>query len=243
MSESDHARTCPSCRGAMTTHDFEKRLGGQLELDICFPCQGIWFDEYESTQLSPGSIIALFKLIQNHRDVQRLPLGESLHCPLCRDRLQHGLDRVKAGVFNYHRCLRQHGRFTTFAQFMTEKGFVRQLSSLEIDRLKANIGVIRCNSCGAPVDIKTDPVCGHCRSPMVVLDPTAVEQALAGYHQAEVRRTNVDPLAMADAIIEGERAKKSKKNEFFATPDRSSGPELGDLLLNGIDVVWSILRH
>ena len=48
----------------MSPHRFDKSLGGFLEIDFCFACQGIWFDDYESSQLTPGSVIALFKLIQ-----------------------------------------------------------------------------------------------------------------------------------------------------------------------------------
>ena len=238
------ATRCPSCRGAMSAHRFEKKLGGTLDLDLCFPCQGIWFDEYESSQLAPGGVIALFKLIQVHRDDQRLPLADPVHCPRCDEPLKHGMDRVKSGTFNYHRCLQQHGRFTTFAQFMTEKGFVRHLTGLEVAALQERLGVVRCNSCGAPVDIKRDPVCGHCRSPLVVLDPDAVEQALAGYHQAELKRVTVDPNAMADAIIAAERAKK-------VVPPAGRGEALeglinrgiGDLLIDGVGALLSRMHR
>ena len=30
-----------------------RRDTGFVELDLCFPCQGIWFDEFESYQISP----------------------------------------------------------------------------------------------------------------------------------------------------------------------------------------------
>jgi hypothetical protein len=228
----------------MSPHRFEKKLGGSLELDLCFPCQGIWFDEYESAQLAPGGVIDLFKLIQQHRDEQRLPLADLVHCPRCNEALKHGMDRVRSGMFNYHRCLQQHGRFTTFAQFMTEKGFVRQLTGMEVEALQAKLGVVRCNSCGAPVDIKRDPVCGHCRSPLVVLDPEAVEQALAGYHQAELKRTHLDPEAMADAIIATERAKKTGVHRGRGDAiGMALNRDLGDLLVDGIGVLLSTLRR
>ena len=227
----------------MSAHRFEKVLGGFLQLDLCFSCQGIWFDDYESSQLTPGSVIALFKLIQQHREDQRLPLAGRVSCPRCDEPLKHAIDRVKSGVFNYHRCLQQHGRFTTFAQFMTEKGFVRQLSGGEIAALQRGIGVVRCNSCGAPVDIKHDPVCGHCRSPLVVLDPAAVERALAGYHQAEVARNALDPLAMADLLIANERTRKGDRYGDVRTGGTVLDAELGDLLIGGIDLVWSLLRR
>lgn len=228
----------------MSAQRFATKLGGALDLDLCFACQGIWFDEYESSQLAPGGVIELFKLIQAHRADPRLPLADPVFCPRCDEPLKHGMDRVKSGTFNYHRCLQQHGRFTTFAQFMTEKGFVRQLTGGEIDALKARLGVVRCNSCGAPVDIKRDPVCAHCRSPLVMLDADAVEQALAGYHQAELRRTTVDPSALADAIVAGERARKDAGLRGAAgRVEQAINADLGDLLVSGIDIVWSALRR
>ena len=47
----------------MTKHRFERVHHGEVTFDLCFPCQGIWFDEFESVQLTPGGIIELFKLI------------------------------------------------------------------------------------------------------------------------------------------------------------------------------------
>ena len=176
----------------MLKRRFERLHHGEVVLDLCFPCQGIWFDDFESVQITPGGIIELFKLIHEHRDGQRLPLRDPLHCPRCNENLLHGLDLARhGGQFNYHRCLQKHGRFTTFAQFMIEKGFVRQLTAAEISNLAVKVGTIRCNSCGAPVDIRKDHVCTHCRSPIAILDPAAVEQALARYQQAEVKRTTV----------------------------------------------------
>jgi hypothetical protein len=228
----------------MSAHVFEKKIGGRIELDLCFACQGIWFDEYESAQLAPGGVIDLFRLIQAHRDDQRLPLADPVFCPRCDEPLKHGMDRVRSGMFNYHRCLQQHGRFTTFAQFMTEKGFVRHLTGVEVAALQEGLGVVRCNSCGAPVDIRREPVCGHCRSPLVVLDPQAVEQALAGYHQAELKRTHADPEAMADAIIASERARKAGRTGAQARGvEHLINRDLGDLLVDGVGALLSSLRR
>ena len=113
----------------MTKHRFERLHHGEVILDMCFSCQGIWFDEFESVQITPGGVVELFKLLHDHHDDQRTPLRDPLKCPRCSEKLLHGLDVAKhGGKFNYHRCLQKHGRFTTFAQFMIEKGFVRQLN-------------------------------------------------------------------------------------------------------------------
>lgn len=237
---------CPSCRQPMLQQRFERLLHGEVELDLCFHCQGIWFGDYESVQITPGGIIELFKLIHKNRDEQRLPLNDILRCPRCQEKLLHGLDVVKpGGKFNYHRCLQKHGRFTTFAQFMIEKGFVRQLSGAEIEELAAKVGVIRCTSCGAPVDIRKDHACSHCRSPIAILDPTAVDQALSRFQTAETRRTTRDVELLGDAIVLREREKsrqnRLKKDENAGLADGLT--DIGDLIISGVDLVRNLLHH
>jgi DNA-directed RNA polymerase subunit RPC12/RpoP len=219
----------------MLRQRFERKISGEVELDLCFACQGIWFDEYESLQLAPASVIALFKMIHEHRDEQRLPLAATMSCPRCSERLIASQDRVKSGLFNYLRCLQQHGRFITFGQFMIEKGFVRQLSGAEINELKARIGVIRCAGCGAPVDIRKDSACSHCRAPIAILDPQAVEAALAGYQQVAMRQAVAPaPEVLADAILSNERERSRRQREQGNAGD----VDLGDLLLDGVAMIW-----
>ena len=221
----------------MGAHRFPRKLSGEVELDLCFTCQGIWFDDYESLHLAPAGVIDLFKLIHERRDDQRLPLASPLRCPRCNERLIQSQDRVKSGLFNYQRC-GQHGRFISFAQFMIEKGFVRQLSGAEIREISARIAVVRCTGCGAPVDIRKQSACGHCRAPIAILDPQAVEQALAGYHRAAVKQAApTDPAALAEAVLLTERERSRRQRERGTVLDA----DLGDLLLDGVAMVWNRL--
>lgn len=75
---------CPSCQQTMSKHRFERLHHGEVILDLCYACQGIWFDDFESVQITPGGIIELFKLLNEHRDDLRQPLRDPLHCPRCR---------------------------------------------------------------------------------------------------------------------------------------------------------------
>ncbi len=227
----------------MVQQTFARQTHGEVELDLCFSCHSIWFDDFESVQITPGGIIELFKLIHEHRDDQRLPLRDALNCPRCNDKLLHGLDLAKAGGrFNYHRCLQKHGRLTTFAQFMIEKGFIRQLTAAEISELAVRIGVVRCTGCGAPVDIRRDHACGHCRSPIAILDPDAVEQALARYQQAEVKRKTPNMDALADAIVMRER-EKSRQKRLKHEPENVGIIDAIDLLSAGAEFVWTLIKH
>jgi hypothetical protein len=222
----------------MSARRFARKLGGEVALDLCFPCQGIWFDGYESLQLAPGGVIDLFKLIHEHSHDQRLPLTGHLCCPRCNEQLIPSQDRVKSGLFNYLRCGQHHGRFITFGQFMIEKGFVRQLTSAEVRELSVYIGVVHCTGCGAPVDIRKDSACRHCRAPIAILDARAVEAALAGYQQAVLQQAAPpDPTQLGEAILHHERERSRARRERGNVPD--SG--IGDLLLDGISMVWDRL--
>jgi hypothetical protein len=225
----------------MEKRRFERMHHGEVIIDLCFHCHGIWFDEFESLQITPGGIIELFRLIHEHRDQQRLPLRDVLHCPRCDERLLHGLDRSKhGGQFNYHRCLQKHGRFTTFAQLMIEKGFVRQLSDGEIDELALKVGTVRCTGCGAPVNIRQDHACLHCRAPIAILDPDAVDKALSRFDQAETRRTTRDVDMLGDAIILAEREKSRYEREQRLQRNQM---DVGDVIVSGVEMLWRILRR
>ncbi len=225
----------------MSKHRFARQYHGEVVLDLCFACQGIWFDDFESAQITPGGIIDLFKLLHEHRDDPQQPLRDPLACPRCRERLLHGLDVAKhGGRFNYHRCLQKHGRFSTFAQFMIEKGFVRQLAPAEIETLAAKVGIVRCMGCGAPVDIRREHACGHCRAPIAILDPEAVEQALQRFQNAEIRRSTIDVNALGDAIVTQER-EKSRRQREQATD--AGLVDVVDLIAAGAEFVWTLLRR
>ncbi len=232
---------CPSCRQPMTPLVLPGKVHGAVELDLCFTCQGIWLDGFESHTIAPGGIVELFKLIHEHRDDMRMPLTDPLICPRCSEKLIRGLDKTKAGQFTYHRCLQQHGRFTVFAQFMIEKGFVRQLSPLEIKELASRIQVVHCTGCGAPVDITKDAACTHCRAPIAILDPEAVKQALATYHHAEIKCTHLDPSALADAVLETERLKSQRKTANVL--NRPVEDSVGDLVVSGVEMVWGLFKR
>lgn len=223
----------------MVQQSFPRKLQGDVELDLCFSCQGIWFDEYESLQLAPAGVIDLFKLLHQHRADQRLPLGSHLLCPRCAEPLVKSQDRVRSGLFNYLRCLQQHGRFISFGQFMIEKGFVRQLTGSEIKDLAVQIGTVRCNGCGAAVDIRHDSACTHCRAPIAILDPAAVEQALASYQRAATKAlAPADPNLLAETLLyaERERNRQQRERQNLLTAD------ITDLLGAGIESVWEKLR-
>jgi len=235
--------SCASCRQPMEAHRFATRVGGAVELDICFGCQGLWFDPRENLQLAPAAVLELFELLHRHRHDAHQPLHDPLRCPRCQRVLLQGFDVVRSGRYVTHRCPEGHGRFATFSAFMVEKGFVRQMTPPEIEDLARRVDAIYCTGCGAPVDIRRDHACPHCRAAFSLLDPAAVEQALQRHASATQPDTSASPAAsrsvdLADALMAIERDRLRAQREEQKTADPTA-----DLFAAGVELVWRALSR
>lgn len=233
------ARACPGCGAAMRQQGFARKLAGMLDLDLCFDCQAIWFDAFESPQLTPGAVIDLFRTIEVERARPARPLPPLMRCVACRGRLvlTHDVERTNRIV--YYRCPDGHGRFTTFLQFLREKNFVRSLTPVEIDRLRATVAQVRCSSCGAPVDIERDAECRFCHAPISILDADAVRRTLEELGAEERRRITPDPAAAIDALLEGRRAAR----RIDAVAQALAPPEPVDLVHEALSLLTSALQE
>lgn len=229
----------------MQAHEFATNQGGMQTLDLCFPCQGIWFDRHENLKLAPAAVVELFKLLHEHRTEERRPLQNSLACPRCVRPLAHGFDLVRSGRYVLYRCTSQHGRFSTFSSFMVEKGFVRHMTRPEVADLAKRVGAIYCTGCGSPVDIRKDHACPYCRAAFSLIDPEAVTRALQGYAHASQRSTHLRPTDLADALVSLERdrtrAEREQQKERFTSSSASEASVTGDLLVAGVALVWGML--
>jgi len=235
----------------MEAHRFASTQGSVLELDLCFACQGLWFDRHENLRLTPASVVELFRLLHEHPAQGHHPLPAQLGCPRCDSALDKGFDLVRSGRYVTHRCPRQHGRFSTFSSFMVEKGFVRHLTRPEIDDLARRVGAICCTSCGAPVDIRKDHACPYCHAAFSLIDPDAVARALEGYAQASARArpgpVQGPTFDIGDALVALERDRTRAERErqqraFSGTVERADTPLTADLLAAGVALVWGMLN-
>lgn len=236
------ALACPGCSLPTTARALEGKYGQPLALDLCFACSVVWFDGFESLLLAPGAILALFTLIHEHRCEQtHRPLARPA-CPRCRVTLVETHDRQRNVAFRYWRCPAEHGRLTTFVEFLREKDFVRPLAPAELADLKAKVRTVRCESCGAPIDLEQTSTCGYCRSPVSTLDPAHVDQVLRDLHAAEEKRGTVDPTLPARLAMD-----RMQVDELFRRIEHESGRgslELGaglGLVGAGIGVVLGML--
>jgi hypothetical protein len=181
---------CPGCGYAMDAVGLAARYGRIVQIDVCGGCGGLWFDNAESQQLSPGATLRLLErlTLRPSRAVQaRSP------CPRCRQTLHEVHDQQRATKFTYRRCPSGHGRFITAYQFLREKHLVRELTGAEIDEVRARIQQVNCVNCGAPVGLSGTLACAHCGTPVSMVDPQQLRRELTTLHRADAEARALDP--------------------------------------------------
>lgn len=226
---------CPNCSSEMHQHRIASVDHRQLELDVCYQCNGIWFDDSESSRLSPDGVVDLFRLIHERGGTRASALGTHLSCVRCKSSLFEVKDIARNNRFTYHRCQRGHGRFTTFLQFLREKQFVRDLTATERSKLAAQVKQVKCSSCGGPVDLAHDPACRYCGASVSVLDRDAAQKAINHYLQERGKY----PRRPASTPSVNRRTNPNYGNDYATT----TSPELGFYLLDaGVDAVTALAR-
>jgi hypothetical protein len=195
----------------MEVHMLDGHLGRTIEVDLCEPCQSLWFDGKENLQLTPGSILELFRAIGEHVRKAELRDGELVKCPRCKAGLRRTKDMQRNTRFEYFRCPNDHGRLIAFFDFLKEKDFIRPLTPRQIGELRKNIKIVNCSNCGGPVDLAKGSECAHCGSPLSMLDMDQAERLVSQLRAADSGSKTVDPalpLALARARVETESALK-----------------------------------
>ena len=211
-----------------------ERLDGHMErdveIDLCVPCQAVWFDERENLQLTPGATLALFRLIGENVSRPSPEDRDIAKCPRCQAQLRRTQDMQRNTRFEYFRCPNNHGRLTTFLDFLKEKDFVKPLTGRQIAELRRNVQSINCSNCGAPIDLAKRSDCGHCGSPLSMLDMHQAERLVEQLRQAARTDKPIDPalpLALA-------RARREAEHAFEGLPDRTSWEWNSDSLSLGL---------
>lgn len=235
---------CPNCHQPMQVQQFERHDHGTLPVELCFSCSALWLDHLASMQLAPSAIIELFREIYQRRADSRLAVAARLACPRCRDALLLSHDLSKTGKFFYYRCPRGDGRFTPFFQFLREKQFIRNLTELELQRVRSQVRQVRCSECGAPIDLEHDSQCKYCHAPVSFIDPDAVEKALHLWSDAENRRqpqTAGKPLDTSRRSPPGTRLGDSMLLPNTGAPVAEAGSPL-DLIALGVHAIGRLFQ-
>jgi hypothetical protein len=187
-------KRCTNCSSIMSLYQLPGHYGQTIDIDACLDCNAIWFDQWESSQLSPDGVVSLFQLIHERGGAASAvgaKLKEGLRCVSCGDGMKLVNDRVKNTRFVYQSCRHGHGRLTTFYNFLSEKQFVRELTKAERAKLCATVRQVKCSGCGAPVDLAKSDACEYCRAPVSVFDRDAAKKAID--HYLKERHKHLEP--------------------------------------------------
>jgi hypothetical protein len=210
----------------MQEHTLDGHVGRPVTIDVCLPCQSFWFDAYESLALSPGGTLALFRLIGAHTGKRSFSNADLAKCPRCKARLRLTHDMQRTTRFSYLRCPNDHGRLTSFFDFLREKDFVRPLTPEQLQELRQNVQSVNCSNCGAPVDVAHRSACAHCGSPLSMLDLGQAEKLVAQLQKAEARaRQPIDPALPLELL----RARRQVEASFPRARGAASSIDLVDL--------------
>ena len=224
----------------MQALDVERRAAGTQVVDLCGLCQALWFDPMESPQLSPKATLELFRAIHTALPETRRALPRHMTCPRCDTPLAETQDLQHTTRFSYYRCVRGHGRFTPFFQFLREKNFIRPIPKEELERLKSLVRVIRCSSCGAPIDLAKSTACEFCRAPIAILDPEAAARAVRELNAAD-RATAPPPMDDAERAAAGIMAAAQFQRALAREQAQRENGFAVDLISIGLSALAAVL--
>jgi hypothetical protein len=201
----------------MRALSLEGHLGRTVAVDICDSCQALWFDKYESLQLSASSVLQLFRVIGQASGVKPGFSGLA-KCPRCERRLRAMHDMQRSARFEYRGCPENHGRLITFFNFLREKNFIKPLSPAQIEDLRRKVQTINCSNCGAAVDLARGIACSHCGSPLSMLDLNQAEDLIVKLRQAGSGPQPVEraPLVPQAALADDDRRRSETGFGRFA---------------------------
>jgi hypothetical protein len=211
----------------MEAQTLDGHLGRPVSIDICLSCQSFWFDSHESMHLTPGATLTLFRIIGEQTNRRPLTHADLAKCPRCHARLRLTQDMQRTTKFSYLKCPNEHGRLTTFFDFLREKDFIRPLTAQQIAELRQQVQILNCSNCGAPIDLSKESACRHCGSPLSMLDMKQAAQLVAQLQKADARENQpIDPalpLNLARARREVEEAFAGQRDAEWAGDVSSSG--------------------
>jgi hypothetical protein len=132
-------------------------------------------------------------------------------CPRCAGRLKIAHNQSRWGRSSQLQCVRRHGAYQSFAQFLEEKGLLRPMSLIDRAKLLRDRGRIDCINCGGEV-AKADERCRWCRSIPSLLDVARLARALdpldtiepPAVYRTAARQGALQCAACGAALPEGE---------------------------------------
>lgn len=175
--EVDPLLACGNCREPMRRLALPAHYGRLVDLDLCPGCDLIWFDLAETAQLSGTALLELIDEMARSHALPHGPLRAEAACPRCSGGLKIVRNQTRWGHSSQLQCVKRHGAYQSFVQFLQEKGLLRPMSRLDRARLLRDKGRIDCVNCGAAI-AAGDESCRYCRSVPSLLDVARLARAL-----------------------------------------------------------------
>jgi predicted nucleic acid-binding Zn ribbon protein len=173
----DPTLSCGNCRVTMQRLALGGHYGSTVELDLCESCDLVWFDDTETARLSGPGMLDLIDRMARAYGLPYEPLRPAIACPRCAGTLVLVHNRSRWGRSVQLQCVRRHGAYQSFAEFLEEKGLLRPMSRVDRSRLLHDKGRIDCVNCGAAVGLD-DERCPYCHSVPSLLDVARLARAL-----------------------------------------------------------------
>jgi hypothetical protein len=202
---------CGNCRQPMQRLNLSGHYGHTVDLDMCRSCDLVWFDGSETAQLSGPALLELIGHMAASRALPHEMLRADPRCPRCDGALSLVHNQSRWGRSSQLQCVRRHGAYQSFAQFLEEKGLLRPMSLIDRAKLLRDRGRIDCINCGGEIG-KGDERCRWCRSIPSLLDVARLARALdpldtidpPAVYLAAARHGALQCAACGAALPEGE---------------------------------------
>jgi hypothetical protein len=173
----DDALDCGNCGAPQRVLRLAGHYGQPVEIDICAACHLVWFDAVESARLPGPALLDLIGEMAAAQTLAHQPLNPAAVCPRCRGGLKTVHNQSRWGRSLQLECRLGHGAYQSFAQFLSEKGLVRPLSSADRARLLQSRDDFPCVNCGGPITLG-DAACPWCTSVPGLFDVARLARAL-----------------------------------------------------------------
>lgn len=209
----DEVLHCGNCAQPMQRLVLDGHYGQRVEIDLCAPCHLLWFDAIESARLAGTGMLALLGTMAGAQTAAHHALRRDARCARCAGALKTVHNRSRWGKTQQLECVRRHGAYQTFAQYLGEKGLVRPLSPADRASLSRRDGGLACLNCGAAI-LQSDERCSYCDTlPGMVdvarlaaaLDPEGATDSHA-VHRVAARHASLHCLACGAPLAEGAAA-------------------------------------
>ncbi len=169
--------TCGNCREPMRVLRLDGHYGRAVELDLCEHCDLVWFDGQETARLAGPGLVDLIAEMAHAHECAHVTLRDDIRCVRCNGGIVLAWNQSRFGRSSQLQCRERHGAYQSFAQFLQEKGLVREMSKIDRARLLEKEGRLHCVNCGGDI-AAADATCTWCRSVPSLFDVARLARAL-----------------------------------------------------------------